>query len=292
MSYPFQKNYIQFIVQIKDIGTRLRALCENFKAKREYKKLLRTDSLIIAQRQNLKSVPVLIINFNQLFYLKRLIDFLTKRGFMNIIILDNNSTYPPLLDYYNNLKGKVNIEYLAENFGHMVLYKAPDLLEKYCQGYYILTDSDIIPNDQLPNDFLDKMLNKLDQYFSHVTKVGFALRLDNLPDHFKLKPKVLAWEALFWKNEVEPDTFLTTIDTTFALYKPRFGLQFTNIDFLKGVRLAGNYTAEHGGWYLNTENLSDENKYYFSTVNKSASWALNEKGRSVAGYEYKENRNY
>lgn len=292
MPYPFQKNYINFIKSLKAIWADLEAYFENIKAKNEYKKLLKNNSIIIAQRKNIKSIPVLIINFNQLFYLEQLINFLIERKFENIIIIDNKSTYPPLLEYYKKIESKVNIEYLAENYGHQVLYKVPNLLEKYCQGYYFLTDSDIIPNDNLPDNFAEEMMKKLDQYFSKITKIGFALRLDNIPDHFKLKEKVLAWEGKFWQNQVELNGYLTTIDTTFALYKPRYGLQFTNIDFLKGLRLGGDYSATHGGWYINTENLSEENQFYFATVNKSASWALDKDGKSLAGYEKKENRNF
>ena len=292
MSYPFQKNYINTIKFVKAIWQKILSDKENRKAKKNYQNLLKNNPLIKAQKLNTKSIPVLIINYNQLFYLKQLIDFLTERNFSNIIILDNKSSYPPLLQYYEKIKNQIKIEYLAENYGHKVLYEAPGLLEKYCQGYYFLTDSDIVPNEKLPDGFADVMLQKLELYFSKVSKIGFALRIDNIPDHFKLKDKVLAWEKLFWINPVEKNGYLTTIDTTFALYKPQYGLKFTNIEFLKGLRLAGDYSATHGGWYLNTENLSEENKFYFATVNKSASWALDKDGKSLAGYEIKENRNY
>lgn len=291
MPYPFQKQYIQLIKSVKAIWADLESYYENMQAK-NYKKLLQNDSLIIAQRQNPKSIPVLIINFNQLSYLERLIHFLIEREFENTIILDNKSTYPPLLEYYKKIESKIKIEYLSENYGHQVLYNAPYLLEKHGQGYYFLTDSDIVPNDHLPANFADEMIKKSDQYFSKVTKIGFAIRIDNIPDHYKLKEKVLIWEEKFWQNQVEPNSYLTTIDTTFALYKPKYGLPCTNIDFLKGLRLAGDYSATHGGWYLDTENLSEENKFYFATVNKSASWALNKNGKSVAGYETKENKNF
>lgn len=292
MPYPFQKNYINFIKSIKAIWAELEAYFENIKAKKEYKRLIRKNPLIISQRENTKSIPILIINFNQLFYLQQLLNFLIERKFENIIILDNKSTYPPLLDYYNKIEDKIKIEYLVENYGHQVLFKAPYLLEKYGKGYYFLTDSDIVPNDNLPENFADEMMRKLDQYFCKVTKIGFALRLDNIPDYYRLKDDVLTWEKLFWQNQVESNGYLTKIDTTFALYKPQYGLQFTNIDFLKGLRLAGDYSATHGGWYINTDHLSAENKFYFATVNKSASWALNKDGKSIAGYEKRENKNF
>lgn len=292
MSYPYQKNYIQFIKSLKAIWAEWVTIYHQYQAKMKYRDLIKNDALIISQRNNPKTIPVLIINFNQLFYLEQLIDFLIARNYDNIIILDNKSTYPPLLDYYRKIENKVNIEFLSDNYGHQVLYNAPFLLEKYCQGYYFLTDSDIVPNDGLPDNFGDKMLEKLDRYFSQITKVGFALRIDNLPDHFKLKKKVLLWEEQFWKNPVENNTYLTTIDTTFALYKPGYGRQFTNVHFLKGLRLGGCFSATHGGWYINTESLTEEKRYYFETVNSSASWALDKHGKSLGKYELKENKNF
>lgn len=45
-------------------------------------------------------IPIIINNYNRLTMLKKLIDSLTSRGYTNIVILDNQSTYPPLLEWY------------------------------------------------------------------------------------------------------------------------------------------------------------------------------------------------
>lgn len=57
------------------------------------------------------SIPIIIVNYNQLVNLKNLVDSLIKRGFYNIVILDNNSSYPELLDYYKRLKDNPNITF-------------------------------------------------------------------------------------------------------------------------------------------------------------------------------------
>jgi hypothetical protein len=49
-------------------------------------------------------IPVIINNYNRLTSLKLLIASLEKRGYQNIIIVDNNSTYQPLLDYYKSCR--------------------------------------------------------------------------------------------------------------------------------------------------------------------------------------------
>lgn len=43
-----------------------------------------------------KEVPIIINNFNRLTTLRLLIEALNKRGYDNIYIIDNASTYPPL----------------------------------------------------------------------------------------------------------------------------------------------------------------------------------------------------
>ena len=112
-------------------------------------------------------------------------------GYTNIVIIDNKSTYPPLLDYYNTIAPKIKIEYMQENFGHDVFFKNKNLQDKYGKGYYALTDPDIILNKNLPGDFLLGLLKQLDQNFKEVSKVGFALDISDIPDYFPLKEKVI-----------------------------------------------------------------------------------------------------
>lgn len=237
-----------------------------------YQYLVKSNKLIKSQRTNPLSIPIIIINFNQLFYLKQLVDFLLKRGFENIVIIDNLSTYPPLLEYYKTIKPKVKVEYMSKNFGHKVFFESEMLQKKYGKGYYVLTDSDIVPNINLPNDFMTILLQYLDMYFRVVNKVGFALKIDDIPNEFPLKDKVIKWEQQFWNFNLSENIYKADIDTTLALYKPSFPTFFNNIDFYRGVRIAGNFEAKHGGWYKDVNNLTDEEKYYILTASSVSSW--------------------
>lgn len=242
--------------------------------------LVKTSRLIKSQRQNPLSIPILIINFNQLNYLKKLLYFLKERGFENIVIIDNLSTYPPLLEFYKTLESPITIEYMKKNYGHKVFFENKELQQKYGRGYYVITDADILPNQNLPTDFMYHLIEMLDLYFKRVTKVGFALDIKDIPDTYALKDKVITWEKRFWINPITQDRYLNWIDTTFALYKPMYPNNFNDFDFLDAIRIAGNYTSKHGGWYLNTNNLTDEQKYYFNTVNGSSSWRIDEQGNN------------
>jgi len=223
------------------------------------------------------SIPIIIINFNQLFYLQQLVGFLLKRGFKNIIIIDNNSTYPPLLAYYSSIKNEVVIERRADNLGHMVFFEDPQYLKKYGKGFYVLTDADIVPNINLPSDFLRKMIYMLISHYKKIVKVGFALEIDDIPNYYPLKEKVIDWERKFWEVQIEEDVFLAEVDTTFALYRPGYNLSKGH--FLSSIRLAGKFLCTHGGWYLNPNALTDENIYYMNSVHKSSSWIIDKDGK-------------
>src|SRR5690606_38744667 len=216
------------------------------------------------QRKFPLTIPVLIVNYNQLANLKNLISFLFERKFQNIVIVDNKSTYPPLLEYYKSLNGRVTVEYMPDNYGHMVFFENKQLQEKYGQGYYILTDPDILPNPNLPENFMSVMLKIMDRYHFHIQKVGFALDIESIPDYFPLKQKVLSWERQYWTKEIAKDVYHADIDTTFALYKPRYPAAFNSKRrrFYEALRLGGSFTIKHMGWYLNPENLSNEQRYY------------------------------
>lgn len=228
-----------------------------------------------------KSIPVIIVNFNQLETLKRLVSFLIERKFVNIYIIDNHSTYKPLLKYYKQISNKVNVILLEKNDGHMVLFKNEFLYNKLCKSLYILTDPDILPNKNLPKNFMRILIKNLLKYDEWVTKVGFALDVSNIPSHYPAKEKVLNWEKRFWKNEVEKNMYLNTLDTTFALYKPS---SFRNYqkknDHFRALRIAGDFTCDHMGWHIDYNNLTEEQKFYNEQATSSSSWLINNLGET------------
>ena len=236
---------------------------------------LNFNPLIRRQRQNPQSIPIIIINFNQLFYLKKIVHFLLKRNMENIIIIDNLSTYPPLLEYYKTLEG-VTVEYMDKNYGHMVFFENIGLQEKYGKGFYVVTDADIDPNPKLSKDFMRVLLDVITKEFQDVNKVGFALDIDSIPDYYLHKDKVLRWEKKFWENQYPkiPSAYYAKIDTTFAIYKPLYPKFYNHIDFLKGIRLAGDFTAIHGGWYVDERSPTVEQVYYKNTASSASSWQL------------------
>lgn len=207
---------------------------------------------------NLKSIKVFINNINRLNFLKKEISWLESQGMENIFIIDNGSTYEPLLEYYKKTPHKVI--YLNENVGYLSIWES-GILEKFEQEYYIYTDPDILPVEECPNDWLELMFESLTMY-KDLGKVGFSLKIDDLPDIFKLKTKVIYDESKFYEYPKDKNLYKAMIDTTFALYKPGYRGGY----WVNAARTKPPYTARHLPWYLDYENLDEEQTYYLKNI--------------------------
>lgn len=209
-------------------------------------------------------VPIVLNNRNRFTYLKGMVEWLTSRGYKNIYILDNDSTYAPLLDYYKHVPAKVI--YLGKNVGYKALWEC-ELFEKLKNGYYVYSDSDLLPVTECPPDLIYRLYLVLNKY--PIEKCGPALKIDDLPDHYGNKAAVLAMEKNYWIKAVEPNVFDAPVDTTFALYKP---LARGNAEECNAYRVGGDLTFRHLPWYENSSNLGPEATYYKESVSSSSYW--------------------
>lgn len=202
-----------------------------------------------------KKIPIIINNRNRYTYLVQLITWLERSGHENIIILDNDSTYPPLLEYYGNAKHRV--VKLGANVGHLALWKS-SLYKEIENQYYVYSDPDVVPSDQCPRDLVAYLLRQLEKY-SNIDKCGAGLRIDDLPERYSNKKQVMEWESKYWKKEVAPGIYDAEVDTTFAVYRP-----YTNgaIWVAPAYRTGEPYVAWHLPWYEDSVNPTEENQYY------------------------------
>jgi hypothetical protein len=217
---------------------------------------------------NFSDIPIIINNKNRYTYLLKLVNYLEDRGYCNIYIIDNNSTYPPLLEYYRITKHKVFK--LKRNYGYLALWKSLIFLN-FIRSYYVYTDSDVLPIEDCPNDFLSYFLNILQNDIS-IKKIGFSLKYDDLPDSYNLKSKVIEWESKFYTKPISDFLFDSVIDTTFALYRPFSGggAKLNN----KSYRTGYPYQAYHLPWYENSNNLNEEQIYYYKNSNYKTFWKI------------------
>lgn len=216
------------------------------------------------------SVPVFVVCYNRLASLKVLVDRLEEMGFTDIHLIDNNSSYPPLLEYLKNSKHTVHR--MQENFGHLVLWKSGRFDEIINSRKYILTDCDVVPSEDCPTDIVER-LNEILERYPPFTKAGLSIRIDDLPDHYAFKQQVIEWEAPFWETRLDDGNYEGAVDTTFALYKP--GIHCEDPSWWRSIRSAPPMSARHLPWYQDTSIVTDEDAYYQNSVSSvSSQWSL------------------
>jgi glycosyltransferase involved in cell wall biosynthesis len=169
-----------------------------------------------------------------------------------IIILDNGSTYPPLLDWYKTIQGIVEVRMLA-NEGHLALWGIG--LDKELGDFFVYTDSDLELDQSLPVDWKEQMLDLINKY--EINKIALAIRIDDLPDHYRYKNQVKRNEGRWWLEEVEEGVYKADTDTTFAL------MRNIHDNCFPSLRVARNgFICRHVPFYIDLNNLDPEEKYY------------------------------
>ena len=213
-----------------------------------------------------RDTPIFVLSYNRLTCLKKLIDYLCECGYSeNIVIIDNASTYPPLLNYLTNTKLKV--VRLPKNYGHLALWKSRCFEDIITRIPFVLTDCDIIPDEHCPKDFLQYFYQVL-RSDSSVTKVGFALSISDIPAEYNRKDEVVLWEMQHWLNPCKnKDFYRTPIDTTFALYRPNIKPYMKK--WWASLRSNYPYIARHYPWYITCKSEPEviaEERYYKKNI--------------------------
>jgi len=215
--------------------------------------------------ENCFEVPIIINNRNRFTFLKLMIDQLQSFGYKHIYILDNDSTYPPLLGYYKIVNAKIIS--LKQNIGYRALWETP-VFEQFKNNYYVYSDPDILLQKDCPKDFVYQLYIHLNNY-SGKEKAGVALKIDDLPDCYKFKNDVINWEQVNWKKPLNKNVYDALVDTTLALYKP---LAYGNAEECSAIRVAGKLAAQHLPWYDDANNISEEELFYKNNAKSTSSY--------------------
>ena len=220
------------------------------------------------------SIPIYIPTFNNPTYLLNFIKQLEKNDAKNIVVIDNNSTYPPMKECLSIIEQKYKVVRLDQNFGpHYILRNKQfyqSLPELFC-----LSDPDLEFSTSLPVDFINEL--KIISEVHKVGKVGLALEFSSEDVmHSELfldgqKVGAIEYEQQFWtnnigKNQTGDDLYRTTLDTTFALYNKTY---FDPEDRYTAIRVAGKFTAKHLGSLSNSVVPKSESSYYKSLTRYS-----------------------
>lgn len=222
-------------------------------------------------------LPVFINARDRVGCLRTLVDWLRRAGYRRIHILDNASTYAPLLAYYEMLKGAedVSVWYLRRNLGYQALWRSGLLNLLHVDTAYVYTDPDVVPDEACPEDIVYRLAVLL-AHHPYLSKFGLTLHTDDLT--FYNRRHIEESEGGLRLMPVKDGYFMPT-DTTFALYRNRriYTLQ-------ESMRTRDDLRARHLPWYYDFDDLPEDERYYMEhadgTSSVSRHWKEERQGSS------------
>lgn len=201
-----------------------------------------------------------IIFRDRVTYAKRCYAALAAAG-LDVHVVDHDSAWPAAIAWLDELEAAgTPVLRRGENAYPWELWKWDRfraLLRRDSEPY-LVTDPDVVPSDDCPGDWLDRLTDVLIR--SDCVKVGLGLRLDRLPE--SRRKSVLRKEQVFWTDEQEPGVFRANVDTTLALYQPYSLHPWFSLH--PSLRTGPPYVADHLAWYDEFGTLTPELRYYFS----------------------------
>lgn len=232
-------------------------------------------SILFEPRENAgvlvkQNMPAVIIGYNQLTFIRNMVNQLEKYT-SDISVIDNNSTFKPLLDYYQS-DFKYTLLKQKRNYGHTVY--GHEYIQNLVGDLYILTDPDLQFNSKLPDNFIQQLTEISNEF--NVPRVGFALCIDSDDIRTDIDyngHSIKNWEAQFWQRRISSpqkpklELYHAPIDTTFCLINRTYSRHGPHI------RVAGDFTCFHIPWHKDYHKLLEDGEYEsFLENNRSSNW--------------------
>ena len=205
-------------------------------------------------------IPVIINNRNLLTWTKSMVEKIkTYDSVGEVIIIDNKSTYEPLLEWYKT--NPCEIIY-CDNLGHYGAWNSGIVNKLNCE-YYVVSDPDL-GIDETPQDSLVYLLEKLKEL--NLDKIGFGLDRSLVLPECPYYNHMNNWEkGRYESSRFEKDIYLDVqIDTTFALYHEKYY-------FIGGGSTISPYMAKHYPWYFTKEDVKNDDEFMYYLDNASSS---------------------
>ena len=214
------------------------------------------------------NIPIFINARDRLGVMKQQIDWLLNAGYTNLVILDNNSTYQPMLEYYDSFKndGRVSIVYLKQNFGYKSIWDSGILEILDIKTPYVYTDPDLVPIDSCPKNVVQLLLKILKKPQNIlVKKIGLGMLYEDITFFDKENCKEI--ERHYYDcTDIAKGLHYCQVDTTFALY---VNCRHYNLRF--SMRTTGDLMMKHLPWYFDYDNLPEDEQYYMDHSDKKSS---------------------
>lgn len=223
------------------------------------------------------NIPLIIPSFNQLTYLKNLINWWKWYNPRNpVFIVDNGSDETtPLFSFYNRLDGycdflPIDSVYVFKYEENNCQKNLAEFIENHIKGkyeYYCISDPDIMIHPNTPPNFLEIFRDLIDEKGYH--HVGFNLITNDLPGWLEKREEIVFNESELLKNPKDNyDGFIgykAPIDTTFAMYTTKNSGWHSPMDGKDWGNALRIFNAFHLGWYLHPDYINEEMDFYFKT---------------------------
>ncbi|MBR4696172.1 MAG: tetratricopeptide repeat protein [Selenomonadaceae bacterium] len=222
-------------------------------------------AIALPEAMEIWGIPIFINCRDRVECLRKLVAWLCDAGYRKIYLLDNASTYPKLLSYYDGFNGNENVRvvFLQKNMGHTALWDSGILEELQVRTPYIYSDPDVLPVEQCPKDFVGVLWDVLKRY-PFLRKVGPGLVMEDITYYDAREKREL--ELRWYQHLLEENVYFGTVDTTFALYR---NCRYYTLDI--AARVTGSMRFRHLPWYYDFRALPEDEAYYMEHASTSSS---------------------
>lgn len=211
-------------------------------------------------------MKIFINNRDYLAWTRNMAEHLANQNH-EVIIIDNGSTYEPLLNWYDNCSFTVH---RLVNFGKEAFWKSG--IQKDVNEFCVLTDSDL-DISMVPSDWEEVLMEGFSRY-PHINKCGLSFEENTVPQENPAYTLDRMPNSVAWRERIAGGFWKYPIDTSFAILRP-------NVAFgISGIRKDRPYTGLHLPWHIVLEPSADPTKlsilfddeilYYFEHVENSS----------------------
>ena len=224
----------------------------------------------------MKNIPIIIPVFNQLTYLRNLINWWKFYYPENpIYIMDNGSTNEELISNYDHkifefVSGARVFRYRENSF----ISNLTDIIKNVIEpeySHYVISDPDIMPHPSTPGNFLEIWKEVMEVHKLH--RIGFGLIIDDLPEGLNNRANIIHNESeLIAQRDFDVileqgvfKAYKAPIDTTFCLYKTANGgwsAPMSGPDWGNCVRM---FKAFHLPWHQDPKHVNEEMDFYYKS---------------------------
>jgi hypothetical protein len=148
-----------------------------------------------------------------------------------------------------------------------VIFFTSNLWSTIDSDFYVYSDADLELNQEMPYNWQEIMLEYYNKHNGDL-KIALSLRLDDIPDHYEFKDRVKAHQNVCWYPTEEENVYRAISDLQFCFDSKTKGHRYDSL------RLAGKFMARHVPWYLDFNNIDEEEKYYIEHINPGFDQAM------------------